>query len=155
MVFQCPATQSHCSVLWMPPGARQLLQPSSLAKASRLCLSVCIPVDRAYRGQAKIKSRLIGNSDPDAWDIPPKPKWMRWGTYNRHVQRFDRYEDVIEEQHFWGAGPPDEPRLANRFRYSPSNRARTRAAFGYGPWLHYMHGALEEVHEAFLKNVTL
>jgi hypothetical protein len=28
-------------------------------------------------------------------------------------------------------------------------------ATGYGPWLHYMHGALEEVHEAFLKNVTL
>jgi hypothetical protein len=26
---------------------------------------------------------------------------------------------------------------------------------GYGPWLHYMHGALEEVHEQFLKNVTL
>jgi hypothetical protein len=26
---------------------------------------------------------------------------------------------------------------------------------GYGPWLHYMHGSLEEVHEAFLKNVTL
>jgi len=26
---------------------------------------------------------------------------------------------------------------------------------GYGPWLHYMHGALEDVQEAFLKNVTL
>src|SRR5215475_1745033 len=26
---------------------------------------------------------------------------------------------------------------------------------GYGPWLHYMHGALEEVHPAFLHNVTL
>jgi hypothetical protein len=26
---------------------------------------------------------------------------------------------------------------------------------GYGPWLHYMHGALSDVHEAFLKNVTL
>src|SRR5262245_16726006 len=26
---------------------------------------------------------------------------------------------------------------------------------GYGPWLHYMHGALEEVQPAFLKNVTL
>jgi len=26
---------------------------------------------------------------------------------------------------------------------------------GFGPWLHYMHGALEEVHPAFLKNVTL
>jgi len=26
---------------------------------------------------------------------------------------------------------------------------------GYGPWLHYMHGAFEEVHPAFLHNVTL
>src|SRR5215475_6807421 len=26
---------------------------------------------------------------------------------------------------------------------------------GYGPWLHYMHGALEEVKPAFLHNVTL
>ena len=26
---------------------------------------------------------------------------------------------------------------------------------GYGPWLHYMHGALEEVGAAFLKNVSL
>jgi len=26
---------------------------------------------------------------------------------------------------------------------------------GYGPWLHYMHGALEEVHPEFLHNVTL
>jgi|SRR6516162_2803941 hypothetical protein len=26
---------------------------------------------------------------------------------------------------------------------------------GYGPWLHYMHGAMEEVQPAFLHNVTL
>src|SRR5262245_30967397 len=26
---------------------------------------------------------------------------------------------------------------------------------GYGPWLHYMHGAMEGVQPAFLKNVTL
>jgi hypothetical protein len=26
---------------------------------------------------------------------------------------------------------------------------------GYGPWLHYMHGAREEVQPTFLKNVTL
>jgi hypothetical protein len=26
---------------------------------------------------------------------------------------------------------------------------------GFGPWLHYMHGALSDVQEAFLKNVTL
>ena len=55
------------------------------------------PADLAYRGQAKIKSRLIGNCDPDDWELPPKPRWMRWGTYNRHVQRFERYDDTIEE----------------------------------------------------------
>ena len=26
---------------------------------------------------------------------------------------------------------------------------------GYGPWLHYMHGALSDVHAEFLKNVSL
>jgi hypothetical protein len=41
--------------------------------------------NRAHRGQAKIRSRLctIGGFDPDEWDIPPKPKWMRWRTYER------------------------------------------------------------------------
>ena len=30
------------------------------------------------------------------WDLPPKPKWMRWATYNRHVDRYDRYEDILD-----------------------------------------------------------
>jgi myo-inositol catabolism protein IolC len=51
--------------------------------------------DRAYRGRAKIKARLIGSLDPDDWDLPPKPKRMRWRTYNRHVERYDAYEDVL------------------------------------------------------------
>jgi hypothetical protein len=53
-------------------------------------------VDRAHRGQAKIRSRLIANRDPDEWDLPPKPKWMRWSTYNRYVHRFDSYEDILD-----------------------------------------------------------
>jgi hypothetical protein len=55
-------------------------------------------VDRAHSGQAKIKSRLIGTCDPDEWDLPPKPKWMRWRTYNHHEQRFDAYEDILDQQ---------------------------------------------------------
>jgi hypothetical protein len=53
--------------------------------------------DRAHRGQAKIKARLIGNLDPDQWDLPPKPKWMRWRTYNRHVAHYDAYEDILDQ----------------------------------------------------------
>jgi hypothetical protein len=26
---------------------------------------------------------------------------------------------------------------------------------GFGPWLHYMHGAMDEIQPGFLKNVTL
>ena len=36
--------------------------------------------DKAHQGQAKIKLRLIADLDPDEWDLPPKPKWMRWST---------------------------------------------------------------------------
>ena len=44
----------------------------------------------------QISDRLIGDLDPDAWDLPPKPKWMRWATYNRYVQRFDEYEEMLD-----------------------------------------------------------
>lgn len=56
--------------------------------------------NRAYRGQARINSKLcsIGGFDPDAWDLPPKPKWMRWRTYNRAVEKFDRYEAVLDAE---------------------------------------------------------
>jgi hypothetical protein len=47
--------------------------------------------------KAKIESRLIGDCDPDEWDLPPKPKWMSWRTYNRYVQRYDRYEDILDQ----------------------------------------------------------
>jgi hypothetical protein len=28
--------------------------------------------------------------------MPPKPKWMRWKTYNRYEAKFDRYEDILD-----------------------------------------------------------
>ena len=51
---------------------------------------------RAHLGKARIKTRLIADEDHDAWDLPPKPKWMRWSTYNRYVDRFDRYEGQLD-----------------------------------------------------------
>jgi hypothetical protein len=55
--------------------------------------------DRAHRGKAKIKSRLcsMGRFDPDEWDFPPKPKWMRWSTYNRIEEKFNEYESILDE----------------------------------------------------------
>ena len=53
--------------------------------------------NRAHQGKAKIKSRIIADLDPDEWDLPPKPKWMRWRTYNRYVERFDHHEAILED----------------------------------------------------------
>jgi hypothetical protein len=53
--------------------------------------------NRAHIGQAKIKSRLIADLDPDEWDLPPKPKWMRWRTYDRYVKRYNAYEEILTE----------------------------------------------------------
>ena len=50
---------------------------------------------RAQLGKERIKARLIGDLDPDEWAFPPKPKWMRWETYNRYVESFDRYEEMF------------------------------------------------------------
>jgi hypothetical protein len=53
--------------------------------------------NHAHRGKGKIKTGLIGDSNPDDWELPPKPKWMRWSTYNRYVERFERYDAVLDE----------------------------------------------------------
>jgi hypothetical protein len=77
------------------PSSHPLLQPSGkrrLAYASQFA----DPDNRAHRGQAKIKARLIADLDPDEWDLPPKPKGMRWSTYNRYVERYDAYEAILD-----------------------------------------------------------
>jgi hypothetical protein len=42
-------------------------------------------------GKAKIKARLIGELDPEEWELPPKPKWMRC---HRLAERFEAYDDM-------------------------------------------------------------
>jgi hypothetical protein len=38
---------------------------------------------------------LNAGSDVELWELPPKPKWMRWRTFNRYVKKFDAYEEVL------------------------------------------------------------
>jgi hypothetical protein len=55
------------------------------------------PTNSAHAGKARIKSRLIDDRDPDEWDFPPKPKWMRWATYNRYSDKHERYDEVLDQ----------------------------------------------------------
>jgi hypothetical protein len=94
--FVCPVMDCRASVLWLPPGAQQFASryawPGRVAYSSQFLT----PMDRAHLGKERIKRRLIGELDPEAWDLPPKPKWMRWKTYHRYVEQFDRYEAMLD-----------------------------------------------------------
>jgi hypothetical protein len=98
--FICPYTNRRVSVLWMPPGARDFSSRHRWGRQVAYNSQFLDRDNRAHRGQARINSKLcsIGGFDPDAWDLPPKPKWMRWRTYNRAVEKFDRYEAVLDAE---------------------------------------------------------
>ena len=96
--FVCPVMNRYASVVWMPPGATRFCSRQTWRRQVAYGSQFETPVDRAHRGQAKIRSRLIGDCDPDEWDLPRKPKWMRWQTYKRHVAKFDRYEELLDRQ---------------------------------------------------------
>ena len=94
--FECPMTRRRCSVLWRPPGAKRFCSRQAWTRQAAYASQFLDADNRAHRGKAKIKARLIGDCDPDEWDLPPKPKWMRWSTYNRLVEKFDSYEEVLD-----------------------------------------------------------
>jgi hypothetical protein len=88
--FLCPATHRLATVLWKPPGADRFCSRQAWGRQVAYSSQFQDATNRAHLGKARIKSRLIGSLDPDEWELPPKPKWMRWKTYNRHVERFDQ-----------------------------------------------------------------
>jgi hypothetical protein len=95
--FECPVTHRRSSVLWMPSGAERFCSRQTWKRQVAYASQFLDPDNRAHRGKAKIKARLIGDCDPDEWDLPPKPKWMRWPTYDRYVERFDKYQAILDE----------------------------------------------------------
>ena len=96
--FVCPRTGRKVSVLWRPPGARSFASRQSWGRQVAYLSQFSTPIDRAHQGKERIKRRLcsIGSFDPDEWDFPPKPKWMRWRTYNRAEDQFDAYEEALD-----------------------------------------------------------
>jgi hypothetical protein len=95
--FMCPVEDRCCSVLWRPPGAREFRCRQGWGSRVAYTSQFLDRDHRAHRGKAKIKTRLLGDCDPDEWELPPKPKWMRWRTYNRLADRFDSYQEILDE----------------------------------------------------------
>jgi len=92
--FVCPVTHRRASVLWMPPGAKEFCSRQALGRKVAYRSQFQTIYNRGHAGKAKIKARLIGDLDPEEWDLPPKPKWMRRRTYDRLVERFEAYDEM-------------------------------------------------------------
>jgi hypothetical protein len=92
--FICPFENKRASVLWMPPGAKEFRSRQAWDGKVAYKSQFQSVYNRGHAGKAKIKARLIGDLDPDDWEMPPKPKWMRWRTYKRLEERFEAYDDM-------------------------------------------------------------
>ncbi len=92
----CPRTRRRVRVLFRPLGATFFASRHAWGRSAAYASQFLDPIGRAWRVKAKVKARLIGDEDPDEWDLPPKPKGMRWATYERWEAKFDAAEDAIE-----------------------------------------------------------
>ena len=86
--FKCPVTQRKCSVVWLPPGASCFCGRQAWGKQVAYSTQFEFKFDRAITARQKVKGRLIANLNPREWDLPPKPKWMRWHTYERLAEQY-------------------------------------------------------------------
>ena len=94
----CPKTWKRVRTLFRPSGAPYFGSRHAWGRRAAYASQFLDPVGRAWRTKAKIKNRLIGDEDPDEWDLPPKPKRMRLNTYERWEAKYDRAEDVLDYQ---------------------------------------------------------
>jgi hypothetical protein len=92
----CPRTWKHVRVLFRPLGARYFASRHVWGRRAAYASQFLDPVGRAWRTKAKIKAQLIGDEDPDAWDLPPKPKRMRRHTYERWEAKYDQAEGALD-----------------------------------------------------------
>jgi hypothetical protein len=104
--FVCPVTGGFATVLWKPPGAGRFCSRRAWGRRVAYASQFLDRDSRAHYGQSRINSRLcsIGQFDPADWKFPPKPRWMRWKTYNRYEEKFDNYEQILDDSLFGKLG---------------------------------------------------
>jgi hypothetical protein len=98
--FLCPKTNRQCSVVWMPPGARQLASRQAWGRQVAYQSQFQPWYDRALSAAQRLRCSLGG---PDWAGIddefdPPKPKWMRKRTYEGILARSYKYEEIADDR---------------------------------------------------------
>jgi hypothetical protein len=101
--FVCPRSWQTCSTLWRPPGATFFASRRYWGRRVAYSSQFEDSYGRALSGARRLRTKLGGPDWANATDDPPKPKGMRWRTYNRLLNRIDAYERVSDERFLWAA----------------------------------------------------
>jgi hypothetical protein len=88
--FVCPRSGDHVAKLHLPNGtytfaSRRVYRLGYHSQRET-------PRDRAITRAFKLRDRLGGEGGIS--DYIPKPKWMRWGTYDRQIARIEAAERI-------------------------------------------------------------
>ena len=91
--FVCPGTGRRATVLWKPPGGRYFASREAFERQVAYGSQFQCPRDRARSVAQMIRHRLGGNEWVSGLGgFPPKPKGMRWATYDRLQRKCETYE---------------------------------------------------------------
>jgi hypothetical protein len=89
--FQCPRTYRMTTKLFLPNGGWHFW--SRQAYGLGYACQREGRFDRLQR-RAAVLNRQLGGEGWSTWEDPPtKPKWMRWRTYERKYERWERVVD--------------------------------------------------------------
>jgi hypothetical protein len=88
----CPSTGRRVAKLYLPLGGHRFLSRAAYRLGYESQREVLR--DRLTRKVRKIIRRMGFN--PEEWEVPPKPKHMRWVTYNRLIERIETYESMSD-----------------------------------------------------------
>ncbi len=90
--FVCPRTGRRAAKLYLPSGAFTFAARQAYKLAYRGLREA--PHDRALRRAFKLRGKL--GADGGIGDYVPKPKWMRWRTYDRKLEEIFATEEVVD-----------------------------------------------------------
>jgi hypothetical protein len=95
--FRCPSLGLAASVLWRPPGGARFCSRQAWGKEVAYRTQFVGRVTRARVGSERTRARLSSNHKDAGNRLlpPPKPKWMRWATYERRIEKYYSYETVL------------------------------------------------------------
>ena len=93
----CPRTGHNALVLWKPPGSPIFASRHAWKRQVAYSSQFQDPTTRAWQAMRRV-SRRLGSTDPDDYELPDKPKGMRWATYDRLVARYDAADAALDQQ---------------------------------------------------------